>query len=294
MTKSLKAFDHPERQQYRAYINTYVNPVHAWPRPEVMCEKFLKKLDLIVALEFRHTDTTAWADYILPECTQFEHEELYANSDCIVLQQPAIEPMGESRTASENYALLAKGMGVGEYFEGMTDEDWTRLRLASGDPQLNGPEPITYEALKEKHVMPMYGATGETDIYSKTDWQYDTQTGRHEFYCEDLYEVGAAFGTYTPSRLDEASEEMKEKYPLHMYPGRHRVFMQTQFTEFEEPSRYRRRQASRFLEPCHRKGIGNQGRRPHRGLQLSRKHEVRGNPDRGIPSGYGACVVCLS
>ena len=227
----LESFDHPERQQYRAYINTFVNPVHAWPHPDVLCHQFFDKLDLIVALEFRETDTTAWADYILPEGTPFEHEEIYLSADCIMLQKPAIELQGEARTASYVYELLSKGMGCHEYFDGMEDADWTRLRLASGDPALEG---ITYERLLEEQVIPCTGATGETDLYAKMPMVYDTDSGRHQFYAEELADVGAAFGSYIPSRMEACDEETKEKYPLQMYPGRHRVFMQTQFTEFEE------------------------------------------------------------
>ncbi|MBX9032587.1 molybdopterin-containing oxidoreductase family protein [Gordonibacter massiliensis (ex Traore et al. 2017)] len=223
--------NHPEKQQYKAYINTFVNPVHAWPHPDVFCGQFVENLELMIALDFRETDTTAWADYILPECTPFEHEEIYANSDCIMLQKPAIERRGESQTASFVYELLSKGMGVHQYFEGMEDADWTRLRLASGDPKLEG---ITYERLLEEQVIPMNGATGKLDIYEKIPWTYDTETGRHQFYCEELADVGGAFGGYVPSRLVTDDDEYKEKYPLQMYPGRHRVFMQTQFTEFEE------------------------------------------------------------
>ncbi|HIW75789.1 molybdopterin-dependent oxidoreductase [Gordonibacter sp.] len=228
----LESFDHPERQQYRVYLNTYVNPVHAWPNPKVVCDQFLKRLDLMIDIDFRMTDSTAWADYVLPVCTPFEREEILATANTMTLLEAAIEPMGESKPPSFIYSIFAKAMGVGDYFEGMEDADWHRLRLSGGDPKLGGPEPITYERLKEEKTIPLYGAVDDTDVYARKAWKFDTVSGRYEFYCEDLAGAGGGFGTYEEPRLHDP--EKLADYPLQMYPGRHRVFMQTQFTEFPE------------------------------------------------------------
>ena len=231
LTEVLDSFNNPDGQQYKAFINPYANPIHCWPNPDVLGKQFLDKLDLVVVFEIRETDTCLWADYVLPECTSFEREELIAPAaNCIILQEPAIEPLGEAKPPSFIWGEIAKRFGLGKYFEGMDDEAWNRLRIASGDPALNCPEPITYERLKEEKIIPM-NVVDDNDKFAYTEHTYQTPTGRYEFYVETLVDVDNALTTYIPPRLIERADE---KYPLQLYPGRHRVFMQSQFYEFPE------------------------------------------------------------
>ena len=228
----LKSFDNPDApQQYKALINPFANPIHCWPSPNVIGEQFLDKLDLVVVFEIRETDTTAWADYVLPECTVFEREELIANNvNCIILQEPAIEPLGESKPPVFIWNEIARRIGISEYFDLEDVEAWSRMRIASGDPALNCPEPLTYDRLKEEKIVKL-NLEDDFDLYANGPQQYFTPSGRYEFYSERLVEFGYELAHYVPPRV---VQNASDKYPLQFYPGRHRVFMQSQFTEYPE------------------------------------------------------------
>lgn len=250
----LDALEDPEHatQQYKAFINPFANPLHCWPNPQTFGEKFLDRLELVVVFELRETDTTAWADYVLPECTPFEREEIIAPSaNCVVLQEPAIEPLGESKPPAFIWGEIAKRYGLGAYFD-KTTEEWHRMRLAGQDldkatdstdlAQSGIPNSgtagmsddtagvISYDRLKEEKII-LITDNEDNDVYAQSPMQFGTPTGRVEFYCEALYDVDFAITKWEP--LLVWSDE-PEKYPLRLFPGRHRVFMQSQFHEFPE------------------------------------------------------------
>jgi anaerobic selenocysteine-containing dehydrogenase len=153
------------------------------------------------------------------------------------LQEPAIEPMGESKPPAFIWGELAKRFGIGKHFD-MDTEAWHRLRLSSGDPAFTGVQSkdgtqfdLTYDRLKTEKIIKLNVTDDDDDVYTLMPMAYGTPSGRIEFYCENLTEVGAAMGKFSPPRIHGAE---REKYPLQLYPGRHRVFMQSQFYEFAE------------------------------------------------------------
>jgi anaerobic selenocysteine-containing dehydrogenase len=86
-----------------------------------------------VVLEHFQTDTADHADYILPATTQLEHWDVhlaYGHTD-VLLNRPAIAPLGEARTNTEVFRQLARRMGFDEpcFAEG----DEALCRMAYGD-----------------------------------------------------------------------------------------------------------------------------------------------------------------
>lgn len=79
-----------------------------WPGSSFMRESLLK-LDLLVDVDLFMTDSAGVADLILPACTSFERSELkfYPNGYAI-WTQPAISPLGESRSDVEIIIELAR------------------------------------------------------------------------------------------------------------------------------------------------------------------------------------------
>ena len=66
-----------------------------------------------VVLEHFQTDTADYADYILPATTQLEHWDIhlsYGHTD-VLLNQPAIAPLGESKPNAQIFRELALRMG---------------------------------------------------------------------------------------------------------------------------------------------------------------------------------------
>jgi anaerobic selenocysteine-containing dehydrogenase len=62
-----------------------------------------------VVMEHFQTDTADYADYVLPATTQLEHWDVqgsYGHTD-VLLNRPAIAPVGEAKSNSEIFRLLA-------------------------------------------------------------------------------------------------------------------------------------------------------------------------------------------
>lgn len=112
----------------------------------------LRDLELIVVVDHQMTDTVKWADVVLPSTTWYEKWDLTATPlhPFLQLQQPAIAPVGESRSELWMWQELMRRIdpeAYREYFEGVTDEDAIRMIL-EGEVT----EGITFEQLLEGPV----------------------------------------------------------------------------------------------------------------------------------------------
>ena len=128
------------------------NPVHNCPNRSLWIDKIFPQMELIVDIDIWMTDTGMYSDYVLPDCMPFERYEIASSASYnhIVLQEPAIEPIGEARDASFVYYELAKRVGLGEYFD-KTAEEWIQIRIDTDYPLIkNIDPPLTYERLKKE------------------------------------------------------------------------------------------------------------------------------------------------
>jgi anaerobic selenocysteine-containing dehydrogenase len=109
------------------------NPVAVAPESARVVAGFAREDLFTVVLEHFQTDTADHADYILPATTQLEHWDVhlaYGHTD-VLLNRPAIAPLGEARTNTEVFRQLARRMGFDEpcFAEG----DEALCRMAYGD-----------------------------------------------------------------------------------------------------------------------------------------------------------------
>jgi len=89
------------------------NPVAVAPDSGKVVQGFAREDLFTVVLEHFQTDTADYADYILPATTQLEHWDLhttYGHTD-ILLNRPAIAPLGQARTNTDIFRGLARAMG---------------------------------------------------------------------------------------------------------------------------------------------------------------------------------------
>ena len=210
------------------------NPVHNCPNRGLWLNEIFPKMELIVDIDIWMTDTGQYADYVLPDCMPFERYELVASAayNHVVLQEPAIEPVGEAKDPTFVYSELAKRLGLGEYFD-KTAEEWIEVRLKSQWPMIAGIQPpLTYERLKKEKVIRC--ATPPVNWDPFMGMQFDTPSKRLEFYAERLVPVNDALAQYiepleapTPMSLERG--DAKGKY--HFFSGRQRFFMQSMFTD---------------------------------------------------------------
>ncbi|MBR0403943.1 MAG: molybdopterin-dependent oxidoreductase, partial [Eggerthellaceae bacterium] len=210
------------------------NPVHNCPNRGLWLDHIFPQMELIVDIDIWMTDTGRYADYVLPDCMPFERYELVvsASYNHVVLQEPAIEPIGEAKDPTFVYSELAKRVGFGEYFD-KTAEEWIQVRLDTTWPMIaNIDPPLTYERLKKEKVVRAVTPPVPWDPFM--GMVFDTPHRRMEFYAEKLVCVDDALAKYlppleapTPARLADGTA--KGKY--HFFSGRQRFFMQSMFTE---------------------------------------------------------------
>jgi anaerobic selenocysteine-containing dehydrogenase len=106
------------------------NPVAVAPESRKVAAGFARQDLFTVVLEHFLTDTADQADYVLPATTQLEHWDVHASygHTYAVLNQPAIPPVGESRSNAAIFRALAARMG---YRDGcFLDDDETLARGA--------------------------------------------------------------------------------------------------------------------------------------------------------------------
>ncbi len=115
------------------------NPVAVAPESGKVVQGFAREDLFTVVLEQFQTDTADYADYLLPATTQLEHWDIhtsYGHTD-VLLNRPAIAPLGESKPNTQVFRELAARMGLtgaGPTDTCFVDDDETLCRTAFAQP----------------------------------------------------------------------------------------------------------------------------------------------------------------
>ncbi len=241
----LKSFQDPSMQQYKVLFNAFSNPLLNWPNKHMWKEEILPNLDCFIVSEIRYSDTAKYADYVLPEASIYERWELMSGpNECITLCEPAIEPVGECLDAAEIYRGIAQRVGLGDVFQ-KTMKEWLQLKMAISassapimatitaeeDPEHAGESaPVTWERLEKMKTLRIDNTDVTPDNFTSNT--FETASGKIEFYQEGLAPIGKAFADYETCIIQD--HPTREQYPLQFYPGRHKYFMQSQYTNVRD------------------------------------------------------------
>ena len=157
----------------------------------------LKRSDLFTVVhEQFFTDTTDYADFVLPATTFFEQKDLQTAYGHYFLQisNQAIEPLGECRSNVEVFRALAQAMGFeDDCFSNSVDELMDEA-LKSPNPWLQGIDRARLE--KEGHVrLNFERSTGSGDetpapFLPFAQGGFQTPSGKAELYNPALAEQG--------------------------------------------------------------------------------------------------------
>ncbi|TXI22949.1 MAG: molybdopterin oxidoreductase family protein, partial [Roseateles sp.] len=104
------------------------NPVAVAPQSPQVVAGFQRADLFTVVLEHFMTDTADLADYVLPATTQLEHLDLhtsYGHTD-VLMNQPAIAPLGEAKPNTQIFRELAAAMGLDHPALQESDEELAR------------------------------------------------------------------------------------------------------------------------------------------------------------------------
>lgn len=110
----------------------------------------LQREDLFTVVHERFlTDTTRYADIVLPATTSLESEDLYYSYGHYTIQRAraVIPPVGESKSNWQTARLLAKAMHLTDPIFDQTEEDLVEALIAS--TKKAWPLPLTSEALQK-------------------------------------------------------------------------------------------------------------------------------------------------
>ncbi len=184
-----------------------------WPGNDRLVEAF-NKLDFFVDVDLFMTDTAKLADIVLPACTSYERSELrFYGCNHVILTQPAIEPLGESKPDSEIIFELAKRIAPDDELMQQGYEaclDWILEPSGLTVAKLKEyPSGITVENLK----MPPY--------YKYKETGFATPSGKMEFESTRLAQEGMEpLPVYKEPALSPASTpEAAKKFPLVLGTG---------------------------------------------------------------------------
>lgn len=161
------------------------NPAVSNPQTGRVREGLARKDLFTVVVEHVHTETTRWADIVLPGTTQIEHAELQDSYGHTFLHwnEPAVPPRGEARSHTAIFRSLARAMGVTDPAVLATDEELATDLLGSGSPSLAG---ITLDRLREEGWVPLSLPDGPVT----TSVGFATPSGRFEFASERAEAAG--------------------------------------------------------------------------------------------------------
>jgi anaerobic selenocysteine-containing dehydrogenase len=195
--------------------------------------------EALAALDFYvHTDvfmspTAELADVVLPACTPFEREGLKVGFDIsaeaqslVQLRQPAVAPLGESRSDSQIVFDLACRLGLGDQF---WDGD-----LDAAQRQQLGPSGLTLEKLRESPGgirVPLETRYRKyADTSNGVPRGFATPSGKVELYSETLLKHGyPPVPEYQEPLVSPRSRpELIERFPLILTCAKNTQFCETQ------------------------------------------------------------------
>jgi anaerobic selenocysteine-containing dehydrogenase len=191
------------------------NPVAVAPDSGKVVQGFGREDLFTVVLEHFQTDTADYADYILPATTQLEHWDVhttYGHTD-ILLNRPAIAPVGQARTNTDIFRALAQAMGYTEPC--FADDDLALCRMAF-DARVDFAQLLEHGFVSLSLPEAPFAEGGFT-----------TPSGKCEFFSARL---AASNGDGLPDYLPNyEAADANSSYPLAMISPPARNFMNSTF-----------------------------------------------------------------
>jgi anaerobic selenocysteine-containing dehydrogenase len=210
----------------KALVVNGANPVASAPH-QTRLRRGLAREDLFtVVVDHVRTDTTDYADLVLPTTTQLEHADLLISYGHLYLawNEPAVAAPGECLSSTEIVRRLARRLGLDVPCLQDGDEEMARQALASGHPSLRG---ITLERLKERGWMRL----AYPEPFVPFACGFPTPSGRLEFLSERMVQDGLdPLAGYTPPyEAAQRGTPLAERYPLALIAGAEHYFLNSVF-----------------------------------------------------------------
>jgi anaerobic selenocysteine-containing dehydrogenase len=212
-----------EASPIRALIVYNSNPVAVAPDSARVARGFAREDLFTVVLEHFQTDTADYADILLPATTQLEHLDVIKpyGHYYMVANNPAIEPLGESKPNTEIFRLLARAMGFTEPCFADSDEHIAQAAMQDG---------WDFAAVRRAGWLRI-GAPQATARHAHGG--FDTPSGRVEFLSARAAALGLDPLPDYIEPLEDTRGELARRYPLAMISPPARNFMNSTFVNVE-------------------------------------------------------------
>jgi len=171
------------------------------------------------------TDTVDYADIVLPATTQLEHVDIHGSygHHFVMLNAPAIAPLGEARSNNDVFRALAARLG---FDPGLFPDDETLIRdCLDGGPSLRG---ITLERLRAEPSIRL----AIPEAYAPfADGVFPTPSGKCELYSERMAADGLdPLPAYVPPLEDPRTRpDLAGSYPLQLLSPPRPQFLNSTF-----------------------------------------------------------------
>jgi anaerobic selenocysteine-containing dehydrogenase len=208
-----------------ALIVYNANPVAVAPDSSKVAQGFEREDLFTVVLEHFQTDTADYADILLPATTQLEHVDVHMTYGHLYMManNAAIAPLGEAKSNSEIFRLLAARMGFDEPCFKDSDDDIAKHAFNREDVRAIH---FDWAALKRKGWQKL-----NLPDAPFANGGFPTPSGKCEFYSERMKQDGLdPLPTYIPPYESIASNpELGAAYPLAMISPPARNFLNSTF-----------------------------------------------------------------
>jgi anaerobic selenocysteine-containing dehydrogenase len=207
-TPAHRIFQGLEAGDIRALWNIGTNPAVSFP-DQAWARRVLERTEFLVVQDGYHpTETTEYADVVLPAAIWGEKTGTFTNAERRVnLLRQAVAPPGEARSNFDIVCEVGRRMGYGDLFAfNTTEEAFEEIKVlnANRPPELRG---ITYARLEREGGLqwpvPHLGHPGTPRLY--TDGRFNTPDGRARLWAME----------YTPP-----PEVPDAEYPFWLNTGR--------------------------------------------------------------------------
>ena len=257
-----RVLNNVDDQPVKALFVYNSNPAAVCPNHNDVVRGLLRPDLFTVVHEQFFTDTTDYADIVLPATTFFEHKDLQKSYGHYYLQisNQAIEPLGECRSNVEVFRQLALRMGFEEACFHESVDEMIDLALNSDDRWLQGIDRsgleqgyarLKFEGSENEDSRPAELRSARPDQKSGPTKQepflpfargfFRTSSGKAEFYSESLKAQGLdPVVDYTPP-AESRHGSKANMFPLELLARKADNFLNSTFSnlpsvqEMEEP-----------------------------------------------------------
>ena len=198
------------------------NPVAVAPESARVVQGFSRPDLFTVVLEHFQTDTADYADYVLPATTQLEHWDIhlsYGHTD-VLLNQPAISPVGQAKPNTQVFRELAVRMGYADACFADSDEDLCRQAFGAD---------IDFAQLLAQGFVPLPETHAPLTPFAQGG--FPTPSGKCEFYSQRLADQGLdPLPDHVPNlEAADSNPALAQRYPLAMISPPARNFLNSTF-----------------------------------------------------------------